>query len=57
MHVGLAWCVALFNVLSLLLIAKHYDDSFWCQDFHAHERLPYDSIKLINESSTENHEV
>jgi hypothetical protein len=40
-----------------LLINEHGDDSFWCQDFHAWELLPYQSIELINESSAENREV
>jgi hypothetical protein len=57
MHIGLPWCVTLFNVSSFLLIAEHSANFFWCWHLHTQELLPYHNIKLVQESSAENHEV
>jgi hypothetical protein len=57
MHIALTWFEAMLNVSGFLLITEYCDDSLGCQDFHAQETLPYCSIELVHEFSTENREV
>jgi hypothetical protein len=49
--------MALFYVLSILLIAKHSDNPFGCWYLHTQELLSYGCIEFVHETSAENREI